>query len=140
MQYPIKLVKDHGEYLVSCRDIPELNAIGDTYEDALSEALDAFETALMLYMDDRMPIPKPSELRKGEVMLFLPIRVSAKVALYTEMLEQKVSKANLAKSLKWNQKQVDRLWDLSHSTKLEAIEQAFLALGKRLDICFSQAS
>lgn len=136
MQYPILVKKVDKEYLVSSRDIPELNAIADNYENALTEALDAFETALMIYMDDRKPIPKASELHEGEVMLFLPVRVSAKVALYNEMLEQKVSKAELAKRMHWGQKQVDRLWDLGHSTKLEAIEKAFLSLGKRLDICF----
>lgn len=137
MQYPIRIAEENGEYLVTCRDVPELNAIANNQASALQEALDAFETALMIYMDDRLEIPKPSELESGEVMLFLPIRVSAKVALYNEMLEQKVSKANLAKRLSWSQKQVDRLWDLGHSTKLESIEEAFLKLGKRLDICFS---
>ncbi len=137
MQYPILVERVDDEYLISSRDVPELNAIADTYEAALSEALDAFETALMIYMDDRQAIPSPSALQEGEEMLYLPVRVSAKVALYTEMLEQKVSKANLAKRLNCSQKQIDRLWDLSHSTKLEAIEKAFLILGKRMDICFA---
>lgn len=46
-----------------------------------------------------------------------------------------MGKAELAKRMNWCQKQVDRLWDLGHSTRLDSIEQAFLVLGKRLDIC-----
>ncbi|MDR6630377.1 putative RNase H-like HicB family nuclease [Acinetobacter lwoffii] len=72
MEYPILIKKTNNEYLVSSRDIPELNAIADNYDAALSEALDAFETALIIYRDDCKPIPKPSELQDGEVMLSLP--------------------------------------------------------------------
>lgn len=135
MQYPVLVKKQGHEFLVSSRDIPELNAIADSYEDALIQALDAFVTALMIYMIDRKPIPKASELLEDEVMLFVPLQVSVKVALYREMLEQNVSKAELAKRMNWGQKQVDRLWDLGHSTRLDSIEQVFLVLGKRLDIC-----
>lgn len=72
MQYPIMVTKVDNEYLVSSRDIPELNAIADSYDAALAEALDAFETALMIYQDDHKSIPAPSEMQDGEVMLSLP--------------------------------------------------------------------
>jgi predicted RNase H-like HicB family nuclease len=72
MEYPILIKKTNNEYLVSSRDIPELNAIADNYDAALSEALDAFETALIIYRDDCKPIPKPSELQDGEAGFLIP--------------------------------------------------------------------
>lgn len=83
-------------------------------------------------MDKRLPIPAPSALQDGEHAIYLPVSVQTKLALYDEMLKQGITKAELARRLSVNQKQVDRLWDLTHSSKLEMLEKAFNAIGKRL--------
>lgn len=134
MKYSISIVKDKEAYVISSRDLPELNAVAYAEDEILKEALDAIETTFMIYMAQRKAIPLPSKKLKDEVLVSLPIRVSAKVALYNEMLNQEVTKAELARRLEWNQVQVDRLWSLDHSTKLEAIESAFHAIGKELDV------
>ena len=135
MYYPAIFTPDtNGTLLVTFRDIPEAVSVGDDIDNATSEALDALETAFSIYMDERRPIPAPSTLQDGEHAIYLPARVCAKIALYHEMLEQHVTKAELARRLSMGQKQVDRLWDLSHSSKLEALENAFAVLGKRLDL------
>jgi antitoxin HicB len=41
-------------------------------------------------------------------------------------------KTELARRLGWHAPQVDRLLDLRHASKLEQLDQAFHALGKRL--------
>lgn len=132
--YVVKIEQENDAFLVSSRDIPELNSVGYSYEEALKEAVDGLETAFMLYMEQRRAIPSASAKQQDEVEIELPTRVGLKVALYNEMLQQKVTKAELARRLSYNQKQIDRLWDLDHSTKLEALEQAFHALGRKLHI------
>lgn len=138
MYYPATFTPDtNGTLLVTFRDIPEAVSVGDDEQDAIAQALDGLETAFSIYMDERRVIPVPSELQDGEHAIYLPARVSAKIALYHEMLNQHVTKAELARRLNCNQKQVDRLWDLTHSSKLEVLENAFLALGKRLSLALS---
>lgn len=135
MLYPVFITRDTDDsYLVRSRDIPEAFAVGYSEEEAINEALNGLESAFMIYMSDRIPIPLPSKKVKGEHLIKLPFRVSLKVALYNSMLEKGLRKADLAKVLKWDQKQVDRLLSLNHSTKLEAIEEAFNVINKDIDL------
>ncbi|UYZ74522.1 type II toxin-antitoxin system HicB family antitoxin [Moraxella bovis] len=135
MYYPATFTPDTNDtFLVAFRDIPEAVGVGETFEIAYQSALDGLETAFSIYMDERKPIPAPSELSDGEHAIYLPVAVQTKLALYHEMLAQGVTKAELARRLSVNQKQIDRLWDVSHSTKLEFLEKAFSVLGKRLSL------
>ncbi|HHG5270712.1 TPA: type II toxin-antitoxin system HicB family antitoxin [Acinetobacter baumannii] len=134
MKYYVNIVQEGEAFIVSSRDLPQLNSVGYTLEEALSEALDGIETTFEIYMDEREAIPLPSKGKKDEYEVHLPVRVAAKVRLYNEMISQDVTKAELARRLGWLQKQADRLLSLKHSTKLESIESAFHALGKDLDI------
>jgi antitoxin HicB len=43
-----------------------------------------------------------------------------------------VGKAELARRLGWHGPQVDQLLDLGHASRLDQVDQAFAALGKRL--------
>ncbi|RDF36597.1 type II toxin-antitoxin system HicB family antitoxin, partial [Acinetobacter baumannii] len=130
MKYSVSIVREGEAFIVSSRDLPYLNSVGYSLDEALSEALDGIETAFEIYMDDRQAIPLPSKGKKDEYEVHLPVRVAAKVRLYNEMISQNVTKAELARRLGWLQKQADRLLSLKHSTKLESIESAFHALGK----------
>lgn len=135
MKCYVSIHREGEAFIVSSSELPQLNSVGYTLEEALSEALDGIETVFEIYMDERKAIPLPSKgKKKGEYEVHLPVRVAAKVRLYNEMISQNVTKAELARRLGWLQKQADRLLSLKHSTKLESIESAFNALGKELDI------
>lgn len=135
MQYPVKIVRDGDAYCVTSRDLDQVNSVGYSLEEALQEAADGIETALMIfYMDGKQAIPLPSKAQKGEYLVDLPAQVAAKVALYNEMVNQKVTRAELGRRLHWKQAQVNRLWELDHSTKLEALEAAFHAVGKKIEL------
>ncbi|MFT4021835.1 MAG: type II toxin-antitoxin system HicB family antitoxin [Acinetobacter sp.] len=138
MQYAVSLTRDTDHsYLVRCRDIPEALAVGYSVDEALDEAINGIETAFMIYMDERRLIPMPSEAQEGEYLVRLPARTATKLQLYNEMVKQKITKAELARRLNWKQTQVDRLWSLNHSTKLESIEAAFHAIGRQLNIAIA---
>ena len=139
MYYPATFTPDtNGTLLAQFRDVPEAAGVGETYEEAYQSALDGLETALFcLYIQQRRPIPQPSDIQAGEQAVYLPITTQAKLALYSEMHTQGISKAELARRLNVNQKQIDRLWDLKHNTKMDFIEQAAAQLGKRFEIAIA---
>lgn len=131
--YPVLLTPDDDTLLVTFPDIPEALTFGANEAEALRQAVDALESALSFYIDDRRPLPVPS------VMDGLPtVRPCAlecvKLGLYVEMLKQGVRKAELARRLHWHTPQVDRLLDLTHTSRLEQLESAFHALGKRIAV------
>ena len=75
-----------------------------------------------------------SEGSTGDAVVALPALETAKVLLWNEMFAQKMRKADLARMLNVHTPQVDRLFDLGHSSKIEFVEQAAKALGKTLNV------
>ena len=100
----------------------------------MTQAVDALETALSIYFDERRPVPLPSPADAGDALVALPALETAKVLLWNEMYAQKMRKADLARRLNVHTLQVDRLFDLSHSSKIKFVEQAAKALGKTLNV------
>ncbi|MFM0739744.1 type II toxin-antitoxin system HicB family antitoxin [Paraburkholderia xenovorans] len=135
LSYPIELTPDsNGTLLVTFPDVPEAITVGESEDEALVQALDALEAALEIYFSEKRPIPFPSKATRGQRAITLSALVTSKVLLANEMLQQNVRKAELARRLKVNQVQVDRLLNFSHSSKIEMVESAVAALGKRLEV------
>lgn len=135
LQYPIILTLDtNNSLLVTFVDIPEANSVGDDEDEALLNALDALESSLEIYFDARRPIPMPSKPKRGQRVVTLPALETSKILLWNEMLLQNLRKAEMARRLNVHMPQVDRLFDIRHSSKLEFIEQAASVLGKKFDI------
>ena len=124
---------------VFCRDLPELNSYGDDKEHAISEAVDAIETTLSIYVDQRRAIPEASAPEPGERVIYLPAVTVAKIILWNEMMARDMRKADLCRLLGLAQTQGDRLVDFLHTSKMEAIEKALAALGKRLGLSVEPA-
>jgi antitoxin HicB len=133
--YPVNLNRDtNGSVLVSVPDLPEANSVGDDEDEALLNAVDAIETALEIYFDERRPVPMPSKAKNGQPTVALPAIEEAKVLLWNEMQAQNIRKAELARRLNVHMPQVDRLFNLKHSSKFEFVELAAKALGKTFQI------
>ena len=64
--------------------------------------------------------------------MFVPALTATKVSLYTLMRERHVGKTELARRLNWHMPQVDRVVDVRHASRLDQLETAFSALGKRI--------
>ena len=134
MEYRMALKRDsNGTVLVSFPDFPEAHTFGGDEAEARLHAVNALETVIAAYMADRRPIPAPTAAKRGEKLLMVPAIVALQVGLYTAMREEKVNQAELAPRLKWHVPQVARLFDLKHQSKLEQLEEAAGALGKRLE-------
>lgn len=130
--FPAILRKD-GKYItVSFPDIPEAHTFGKDREHALEMAQEALEVALDFYFEDQRPVPAPSKAKRGQVIVALPPSVTAKVLLLNEMLHQKVRPIDLARRMGTTKQEINRLTNLRHATKIDRIDEALRALGKRL--------
>ena len=133
LEYPIKLTKDDNDtVLATSPDFPELTTFGDDNDDALLHAVDALEEAIAARMAHHMGIPEPS--KRGKYRVPLPTQTAIKVLLYQAMMEEGLTKAQLARTLNWHGPQMDRLLNLNHSSRLEHVDAAFSALGRRVAI------
>lgn len=132
-QYPVRLTPDGDGYLVHFPDIPEALTFGSTREEALDMAHDALLTALEFYFEDLREIPNPSAVAIGEEFVELPASIAVKVRLLNEMVYQRVKQVDLAKRMHVSPTQVNRMVNLRQATKIDTLNEAFKALGKRLE-------
>ena len=132
--YPARIQPDDAGFMVSFRDIPEALTSGATRDEALAMAGEALATAMDFYFEDRRLVPLPSRIRRGEVGISLPASLFAKVLLPNAMLEQQITPSALARKLHTTPQTVNRIVDLRHATKIDTIDQALGALGKRLEL------
>lgn len=131
--YPVLLTPDDGTILVTFPDVPEAITFGENENDALKHAVDALESALSFYVDDRKALPIPSKI-DGLKTVSPSALECVKLSLYVEMQKQGVKKAELARRLNCHTPQVDRLLDLTHASKFEQLEKALGVLGKRVEV------
>jgi len=133
--YPANLAPEEGGGLVvSFPDIPEALTSGSNLEEALAMAEDCLEEAIAGRIGDGEDIPAPSRLAPGSHAVTLPAQMALKAALYLAMRERHISKAALASLMDVNEKEVRRILDPHHGTKLPTIEKALRTLGKRIHL------
>ncbi len=134
-EYAVRLqAAPEGGFVVTCRDLPPLITQGDDRDDALAQAADAMDEVFAIYMDEGIAFAPPTKARRGEVMVSPPAETVAKAALHTAMQAAQVSKVQLAQRMGVDEKEVRRLLDPHHGSKLPRIAEAVQALGQRLVI------
>jgi antitoxin HicB len=135
LDYPVILAaQPEGGFVVTFPDVPEAITQGEDEDEALLYAVDALETALSFYVDDRKPLPVPSKAKRGQWTVRPSALECAKLGVYQAMTEQGIKKAELARRLGWHMPQVDRLFDLKHASRLDQIEAAARALGRHVEV------
>lgn len=133
--YPVKLSKaKEGGYIVKFPDLPEALTQGESIEHALQEASDCLEEAIANRMTMKLPIPAASMPKKNQHTVLLHATLATKVALYIAVQEAKLNNIKLAKKLQCDEKEVRRMLDPHHISKLTRIESALEKLGRRLSI------
>ncbi|MEN4910796.1 type II toxin-antitoxin system HicB family antitoxin [Erwinia amylovora] len=132
MRYPVTFDCDETGCAVLFPDIPEAMTGGDTREEALAMAQDALVTAFDFYFEDRREVPPPSTV--GAAFVEVPASVAAKVLLLNAVVQAGVTNAELARMIDTRPQEITRVLDLHHSTKIDTIQKALLALGKQLEL------
>lgn len=134
MYYPAKLTCEEDGCTLQFLDVPEAITCGATEAEAMLHAADALESALDFYFSDRWLIPLPSRRKQRQKSVELTASISAKVLLHNELLTQKVRPAELARRLKIDRQDVNRLLNPRHATKIDTVAAALRALGKTLEL------
>lgn len=112
---------------------------GVTQAETEEEAMDLAQDLLMLtigdYIREGKRLPKPSR-RRGAKFRLVPLTglQSAKADLYSAFLDSRQTKAEFARRIGIPRTHIERLFSLRHHSRLDQIEAAFAAIGKRLHI------
>jgi antitoxin HicB len=132
--YPVRLTPDRrdGGYVVTFPDVPEAITQGDSVEESLANATDALEEAVAARIRLREDIPLASRADPGQRSVVLPIETATKAALHIAIRESGLTNTALAARLRCDEKEVRRLLDPYHPSKLPRIERALHALGRQL--------
>jgi len=133
-EYPVEIKKDtNGTYQVSFPDIPEAHTFGESRDEALEHGIEALDTALSFYIDEGKDLPRASG-KRGRSIIRPSLIAEMKLGIYQSMRTEKIRKTDLARRMGVALMQVDRLLDLTHSSRIEQLEAAYGALGKRVHV------
>ncbi len=131
--YPATSSTDEaGRILVVFPDLPGAATDGADIVEAFVQAADCLEEAIAGYIADGRDIPAPSKRKPGQRLVPVPVQTAAKAALHLALRDAGLSKAALARELGCDVKEVRRILDPRHPTKLPRIDAALGVLGKRL--------
>ena len=140
--YPAKFQRGdkEGVLVITFRDVPEAITQGNGEKDALWQAADCLEEAFAGRIADGRDIPSASAPTRGERPIPVPAPMAAKAALYLAMREAATTNVQLARKLGCDEKEVRRMLDPRHPTKLPRIKEALEVLGKRLIVGVEEAA
>ena len=132
LAYPAHLeAEGDGGYVVTFPDFGVGATQGDSFEEALAQAADLLETMVANYMAEGWDLPEPSPARGRPLVRLAPL-VAAKAEVFRAMRQAGIDKAELGQRLGIAAKDVDRLFNIHHKTRLKQIEAALAVLGRRL--------
>ena len=131
--YPCVLKPEEGGgFYVYFPDVPGALTGGKDRDKALAMAVDALTAALTGYVQENWDIPVPSAVVDGQELIAVSPVVAAKLALYTAMRRQGITKTALAKRLGLSESAVRKLVDPDHRSHISSVEAALRAVGRSL--------
>ncbi|MBZ0139950.1 MAG: type II toxin-antitoxin system HicB family antitoxin [Pseudorhodoplanes sp.] len=129
-----------GNVVVTFPDLPEAVTQGRSISDARSMAEEALGLVLLAYLEQGRALPKPRAKGRNLVEIAVVPDVAAKIAVLEAFRDAGISKSELARRLDKHEKEVRRILDPKHATKLPALTAALRALGRRLVMGVMQAA
>ena len=140
--FPAKLTRDResGGFTVSFRDLPEALTAGDGRPEALEQAADCLDETIAGRIADDEEIPIPSVAKRGEVVISLGARMAAKAALHIALAESGMSQRKFARHIGAHEKEVRRLLNPKHPSKIDRLAEVLEALDWRMTITFEKTA
>src|SRR2546426_6435664 len=140
--YPATLTPDadDGGFVVTFVDLPEAITQGDTLPEALEQAADCLDEAMVGRIHRRADIPAASPVEAGQYAVAVPAHTAAKAALYLALRQAQLTQVELAARLHCDEKEVRRLLDPRHASKLSRMEAALAVLGQQFVISVQPVS
>lgn len=135
---------DEGGIVVSFPDVPEAITQGDDMADARAMAREALGLALLTYPRRGLPLPVPMAKGKERGKELAPVAVdpetAAKLAVLEAFRAAGISKSELGRRMGKDEKEVRRILDPMHATKLGALRDALAAMGEEIVISVVKAA
>ena len=128
-----------GNVVVSFPDVPEAITQGRGEADARAMAEEALGLVLLTYLERGKALPKPRARGRKLVDVAVAPDVAAKLAVLEAFKGAGISKSELGRRIGKDEKEVRRILDPKHATKLPALTAALRALGKRLVVGVMEA-
>ena len=140
--FPAKLTRDResGGFTVSFRDFPEALTAGGDRAEALEQAADCLDEAIAGRIADDEEIPFPSVAKRGEAVISLCARMAAKAVLHIALAESGMSQRKFARHVGTHEKEVRRLLDPRHPSKIDRLAEVLEALDWRMTITFEKTA
>lgn len=124
-----------GGYTVTFPDFGYGVTQGETDEEAMETAQDLLMLTIADYVREGKQLPAGGRRRGAKFRpVPLPALQSTKVDLYTAFLASGLMKAEFARRIGIQKMHIERLFSLRHHSRLDLIETALAALGKRLHV------
>lgn len=138
--YPavLEIGEDPTVTVVTFPDVPEAITEGSTPDETSENAADALGTALLAYVRAGRPLPTPRS--EGDMTVAVAPDVAAKLAVLETFASVGISKSELGRRLGKDEKEVRRILDPMHPTKIGALAAAMGAMGRRLIVGFDEAA
>ncbi len=140
--YPATLTPDtqDGGFVVTFIDLPEAITQGDTVPEALQQAADCLDEAIVGHIRRREDIPAASPVEAGQYAVAVPAHTAAKAALYLALRQAQLTQVELAARLHCDEKEVRRLLDPRHASRLSRMEAALAVLGQQFVVSVQPVS
>ncbi len=133
--YPCNLTPDEeGGLVATFPDVPEAVTGGKDRAEALAMAEDALATALAGYVHEKWNIPTPGKVTESQASVPVPTVVAAKLALYSAMRAQGITKVELAGRLGVSESAIRKLTNPDHRSHMSQVQKALHAVGRSLRI------
>ena len=125
---------DEGGIVVTFPQIPEAITQGNDDADARFMASEVLGLTLLQYLSRRRALPPASVAGPGQVPIAASPELSSKIAVIEAFHDAGISKAELALRLGKDEREIRRILDPDHATKMPALSAALVALGRRFVI------
>jgi len=123
---------EEGGYVVTFPDVPEAITQGESIQECIKEAADALEEAIIGRINTGKVIPEASAAKSGDYLIPVPPQSAFKAALYEEIQRRGWTNIEVASFLGVDEKEVRRLLDPHHPSKLPRIAEILERVGKRI--------
>jgi len=134
-EYPARIKRDSATFfLVTFPDFPEAGTDARQKDEAIGMSTDCLEEAIAGRIRRGDDIPHPSVAKRGQFVITVPAQIAVKAALYLAVRDAGLTKTAFAEILGTDEKEVRRLLDPHHPSKLPRMQRALEALGRHLVI------
>src|SRR5947208_10390 len=117
--YPATFIREASGrgFHVRFPDLPEALTSGDDLEDTFVQAADCLAEAIAGRIARSDQIPPPSQPKRGQHHIGVPLYLAPKLALYLVMRERGITNTELARRLSVSETVVRRMLNPRHDTK-----------------------